>query len=170
VIEAVLGAVLVSTRRGVVLFVMLGVLALVGIGLLVERLVVTENERIAGTLDAAAAALEANDLNRLFTFLAPTAAESRARARQVLGQVEFTSVAIRGLDIGQVNRLTSPPTVETRFTAVLRYRDRTGTIPYEHYVIGLIVRLHKEQGRWLVTDHVELDPNNPVNRGRRYEK
>jgi len=167
VIEAILAAILVSTRRGVVLFIMLGVLVLVGIGLVVERLVVTENERITATLDNAAAAIQANDLDRLLTYLTPSAQQSRARARQVLGMVEFTSAAIRGLEISPINRLTSPPTVETKFTAVLGFHDRTGAIPYEHHVVGLIVRLRKEGDRWLVTDHVEMDPNNPVNRGRR---
>jgi hypothetical protein len=167
VIEAILGAVLVNTRRGAILWAMLAVLILVGIGLLVERLVVTEKERITATLDGAADALEANDLDRLLGYLAPSAGTSRARAQQVLGMVEFTSVAIRGLEIGPVNRLTSPPTVETKFTATIGFNDRTGAIPYNHHVVGLIVHLRKEGDRWLVTDHIEEDPNNPLNRRRR---
>lgn len=166
VAEAILGAILVSTRRGAVLWIMLAVLVLTGIGLLVERLVETENERITATLDGAAAALESNDLNRVTAFLSPVANQSRSRAAQVLGMVEFRSVALRGLQIEEVNRLTSPPTVKARFTVVLGFRDRTGSIPYEHYVVGLVVGLRKEGDRWLVTDHIEEDPNNPVSRKR----
>ena len=157
VVEAILGAILVSTRRGAILWWMLGVLILVVIGLVVERLVVTENKRIVATLDGAKAALEANDLNRLLPYLAPSAAQTRDRASQVLGMVEFVSISLRGLQIGEINRLTSPPTVQTRFTAIIGFRDRTGSIPYEHRPVGLIVGLRKEGDRWLITDHVELD-------------
>jgi hypothetical protein len=63
--------------------------------------------------------------------------------------------------------LTSPPTVQTRFTVVLGLHDRTGMVPYEHHVVGLVVDLRKEGDRWLVTDHVEEDPQSPFFRGIR---
>lgn len=157
VVEAVLGAVLVGTRRGVVLWAMAGVLVLVGLGVLVERLVETDNERIEAALDGAAAALEANDYDRLFTYIAPSATGTRGRAMQVQGMVEFTSVSLRGLEIGPINRLTSPPSVETRFTGVFAFRDRKGVYPYEHHVLGFIVGLRQEGDQWLITDHVEVD-------------
>ncbi len=62
-LEAVLAVVLLCTRRGVLLWVMLGVLAVTLLGLLIERLVVTDRERIEATLYGGVAALEANDLD-----------------------------------------------------------------------------------------------------------
>ncbi len=64
VIEAVLGIVLLRTGRGALLWAMLGVLALTLAGVVVERLVVTEKERVEMTLDGITSALEANDLKR----------------------------------------------------------------------------------------------------------
>jgi len=157
VIEAVLGAVLVGTRRAALIWAMVGVLVLVGLGVLVERLVETDNERIEAALDGAAAALEANDYDRLFSYIAPSAAGTRSRAMQVKDSVQFTSVSLRGLEIGPINRLTSPPSVETRFTGVFAFRDRKGVYPYEHHVLGFIVGLRQEGDRWLITDHVEVD-------------
>ncbi len=167
VLEAILGAILVNTRRVWVVWPMLGVLLLVAAGVAATRLVVTENKRIMATLDGAAAALEANDLDQVSAYVVPGANQTRNRARQVLDAVEFTSVGLRGVEIGEINRLTSPPTVETRFTVVLRFKDRTNMYPYDHYVVGLIVHLRKDGDRWLVTDHIEIDPNNPVSRNRR---
>lgn len=166
VLEAILGALLVNTRRAWIAGVMLIVLLLVVAGALATRFIITENKRIMATLDGAAAALEANDLGRTLTYVVPSANQTRDRARQVLNSIDITSLALRNMEIGEINRLTSPPTVETKFTVVLRFKDRTGMFPYDHYVTGLIVHLRKEEDRWLITDHVELDPNNPLPRKR----
>ena len=73
VIEAVLGIVLLRTGRGAMLWAMLGVLALTLAGVAVERLVVTEKERVEMTLDGITSALEANDLTRVLSYIAPDA-------------------------------------------------------------------------------------------------
>ena len=58
------------------------------LGLLVERLVVTERKAVMQTLDAGVAAAKANDLNRLLDCISPQATETRNYARLVLGRVE----------------------------------------------------------------------------------
>jgi hypothetical protein len=154
IIEAALGMALFRTGRGVLLWAMIGVLAIVLLGVLVEHLVVTETERVEMTLDGLCAALEANDLNRALTFVSPDAVKTRGRAAWAMGRIEIQSVRIYYLNI-TVNRLTSPWTAKASFTGYFSYRDRQGEIPYNSYSSRFIVDLRKESNGWVVTGHFE---------------
>jgi hypothetical protein len=154
IIEAVLGIVLFRTGRGVLLWVMLGVLALTLLGVLIERLVVTERERVEMTLDGITAALEANDLNRVLSYVSPDATQTRRRATWAMGRIEVQSARIYNLEIS-INRLTSPPTAKAAFFGHLSYRDRQGEIPYNNYGSKFVVDLRKQGEVWVVTGHVE---------------
>jgi hypothetical protein len=77
VAEAVLGIILLTTRRGVLLWAMAGVLVLVLAGVGLEWLVVTERERVEATVEGAAAAVRANDRQGLLQCLDPAAADAR---------------------------------------------------------------------------------------------
>ncbi len=156
VAEAVLGAALVSTRRGILLLPMALVVVVVLAGVAVERWVVTERERVEATLDGVVAALESNDLDRVLRYVAPEAGYTRARARFALSMIEITDAKINNLQI-IVNELTSPPTAEASFNGVVYYRDRTGQIPYEYYSSPFTVELRKGEDCWLITNHVEQD-------------
>lgn len=156
-VEGLLGVALVHTRRGRLLIPMVLMALLTLGGIVVERLVVTERERVEMTLDGAVAALNRNDLAGVLKYLIPEAQQTRERAQWAMERVEFTSVSIHGVDI-QINRLTSPPTAEARFQGVAYYRDRQGQFPYEHYAAKFIVQLRQEGDQWRITDHVEHDP------------
>lgn len=155
--EAVLGVILLRTGRGVILWAMLGVLLLVLAGLGLERLVVTEAEQVEATLGGLADALEANDLDQIFQYVAPEARSSRARAQQALGMYWVTSVKMNNLKV-TINRLTSPPTAKARFIGVFTGEDRTGMLPLSNGRWGFEVKLRQEGDRWLVTEHSEGDP------------
>ncbi len=155
--EAVLGVILLRTGRGVILWAMLGVLLLVLGGLGLERLVVTEAEQVEATLEAVGEALEANDLDRVFQYVAPEAGMSRARAQQALGMYRVTSLKINNLKV-TINRLTSPPTAKVRFIGAVSGEDRTGMLPYTNHRLGFEVKLRREGDRWLITEHTEGDP------------
>jgi hypothetical protein len=154
IIEAVLGIVMFRSGRGALLWVMLGVLALTLLGVLIERLVVTDRERVEMTLDGITAALEANDLNRVLSYVAPEATQTRSRATWALGRIEVQSAGFYRLNI-TINRLTSPPTAKAAFFGHIAYRDRQGEIPYNNYGSRFVVDLRKEGDRWIVTGHVE---------------
>jgi hypothetical protein len=154
IIEAVLGIILYRTGRGVMVWVMLGVLILMIAGVIVERLVVTERERVETTLDGIVAALEANDLNRVLSYVAPEAAETRRRAAWAMHRIEVQAAGIHHLEI-TINRLTSPMTARAAFFGHIAYRDRQGEIPYSNYGSRFIVDLRKNRDVWLVTGHVE---------------
>jgi hypothetical protein len=151
IVEAALAVALLRTGQGRLLWAMLGVGAVVLLGLLVERLIVTDREAITNTLDAAAAAVEANNLDRLLETVSPSAQRTRTGARLVLGRFEFSKGRITDLEI-TVNGLTSPPSAKTKFRAIGKAHDRVGESPYEGFAVPVTVELHRENGRWLIGD------------------
>jgi len=150
-VEAVLAVALLRTQRGYLLWAMLGTAAFVALGLLVERLVVTEREEVEMTLDAGVAAAKANNLGRLLNCISPKATKARYYAGLVLGRFEVEDARIRDLEI-TINRLTSPPTAKAKFLAVGKGRDRKNEFPYENYMRTVVVELRREGDRWLVAD------------------
>jgi hypothetical protein len=147
--EAVLAAVLVRTRRGFLLWPMAGVLALVVIGWVVERLVVTEKERVGEVLNGAARAVQANDRDRLATYIARSASDELRRDVSYLDRWEFTGVTLRGMEI-TINELTSPPTAEAYFFARAEFTDRRRDYPYPAYAANFTVELVREDGAWKI--------------------
>ena len=154
--EAMLATILVSTRQAWALWAMIGVLVLVFAGVGLERLVVTDVERVETALDGVADALEANDLTRLLEeHVSPDAANTRRRAISAMGQVEITSAKISNLTV-TINRLTSRPTARVEFHGAVRYEPRDPErIPYKYYGARFIVELRLEGDRWVITDHIE---------------
>jgi len=152
---AVLASVLPRTQHyRLVLWGMAGVLLLTVAGVLVERLVVTDTEKIEATLHAIAAALEDNDVEGVVQYVSPSAVRSRLRARTAMGQILITDTSIRNLQI-TLNPLTSPPSAEARFDGVIRYDFRVGGMGRQFYAAKIVAELRLEEGRWLVSDHVE---------------
>ena len=136
---------------GYLLWAMLGVAAFVLLGLLVERLVVTD--RKAGGDDA-----RRRRGRREGQRSEPPAGlhfshgeEARDYARLVLGRVEVEDAHIHDLEI-TINRLTSPRTAKAKFLAVGKGRDRKNEFPYQGFARRVVVELRREGGRWLVTD------------------
>jgi len=154
VVEAVLGVVLFQTRRGVVLWAMIGVALLVLLGLGVEKLIVTEREKVERTIDEITEALEANDLEGVLRYLAPEARQSRISAQWALGRVEVYEANVNSLEV-TVNQLESPPTARAELSGRLHYHDREDQSPYTNYPLRFTVDFRKEGDRWLVTGHRE---------------
>lgn len=151
--EAVLAAVLVSTRRTLLLVPMGIVAVLVLAGLALEWWVVAQREEVEATLNGVEAALESNDVDRVFQFVAPDASFTREQAEWALRLIEITDVKINNLEI-VINDLTSPPTAEANFTGVLYFHDLSGYLLREYYASRFTVEFRKEADRWLITNHV----------------
>jgi hypothetical protein len=157
VVEAILAGVFINTRRAVVLIPMLGVL-LVVLGLLaIEWAVVTDRERVEATMDGVAEALEANDWDRVRDYCAPDALGTRARVNWAESHVRVTDTSIHNLEI-EINRLTSPPTAEATFDGVVAVNVQSGLLIHDRYAARFVVQLHLVGDRWLITDHVEHQP------------
>ena len=151
-VEAVLAVMLLRTGQGRMLWAMLGVAAVVLVGLAVERLVVTDREAVENTLDACVAAVKANDINRLLECISPAAPQVRAEARFVLDRFEVQKAALTDLEI-TINRLTNPPTAKAKFRAIGAGRDRKGEFPYQGFAEIVTVELRLEGDRWLVSGY-----------------
>jgi ketosteroid isomerase-like protein len=133
---------------------MLGVLVVCLTGIIGQRFIITERKRVIQTLDGIVAALVANDVDRVVSYLTPEATHSRERARWALGRVEVQSASYRKLEI-DINKLTSPPTAKVTFFGLIGYRDRKGEIPYNNYASNFTIELRKAGDRWLVREHTE---------------
>jgi hypothetical protein len=149
--EAVLGIILLRTGRGVLLWAMAGVLVVTLAGVGMEWLVVTEVEQVEQSLESAAAAIEANREEDVLAWVDPSAKDTRGMVHWAMRRVKFTKVKISDLEI-KVNRLTSPPTAVADLTGMVRFRDRTGQVPYEHYRGKFTLELRRESDRWMITD------------------
>lgn len=156
VLEVVLGVVLFSTRRGWLAAPMAGVLLLVAGGVWLERVYVTDNERVEATLDDVAAALKTNDLASVERYLAPNAHTTRQRAAWAFGLVQVTDAKIRNLSI-TINPLTSPPTATAKFDGIIFFRAKTLNVGYDRYPAKFTVELEQDGDRWLITDHIEYE-------------
>jgi hypothetical protein len=155
-VEAVLGMMLMQSGRGKYLVAMIGAAVVVLIGLVVERLVVTDREAVEQTLDAAVVAVRNNNLNGLLDCIDPKAQEPRDLSRWVLNRCEVQEGHISDLQI-TVNRLTNPPRAEAKFLAVGKGRDRMGEFPHEAFAQRVVVQLQLQGNRWLVTGYKLLD-------------
>ena len=165
VIMAVLGAFFLRTRQGKLLVAMGVVLGLTLLGVLVEHLVVTEREQVEATLYGAAAALEANDLDRLFKHVSESAEQPRRMARWALGIVEVVRIHMRNVEI-QINQLTSPPTARVNLEAMANIREPTGTYPYRHTPWSqFVVEMRLEGDRWVISDVSDVGASPIVPRG-----
>jgi hypothetical protein len=153
-VEALLAIALFISRRGMLLWWMLGALAVTLLCLLVERLVVTDRELIESTLYGGAAALEANDLSRVLSYFSPDAREARHVATLIMQRVEVQTARIYDLNV-TINRHATPRTAQAVFLGYATYRDRRGEIPYTNYGTYLIVDLRKEGNTWILTGHIE---------------
>ncbi len=161
--EAILAGFLFTTRRGVLLWPMAGVLGLVVLGVVVGWLVETEVERVEKALYAAAAAVEQNDQKRAADFIARSASDTLQRAVYYMNRVQFSRVKLRGMKV-TINELTSPPTAEARFFGTAQFKDRVGEYPYNTYAADFLVDLVQEDGTWKVED-IQGDPLKPLGSG-----
>jgi hypothetical protein len=155
-VEAVLAIQLLRTGQGRILGWMLGTGVLLLMGLVVERLIVTERESVENTIDAAVAAAQRNDLNGLLACVSPKAPKTQADSRWVLGTYQFRHARISNLEI-TLNRLTSPPTAKAKFLAYGAGQHRQTTYIQGNFARWVTVNLRKENGRWMLADYTVED-------------
>ena len=161
-VEAILAVVLVNTRRKWVPVAMLVVLLLAAGGVALEKWWVTDREEIEATLDDIAAALEANDRDLVYTFIAPDAETTRTLAAVNMALVTVKSASVRNLEV-EVNRLTSPPVAATRFMGNVDCEGKALVgnmmpIPDRKYLLDFEADFLLIDGRWMVSDNVRFEP------------
>lgn len=158
-IEALLAVALVKSGRILLIAAMVGVLALVGLGVLVERLVVTEREQIEATLDGVTTALEANDVEGVLRFIDPAAAGMRSSVRSAVSEARITDARIYDL-VAHVDHRTNPPTARADLTGRVkgRYRGEAPAGGEGLFLRRFTVDFRQEGDRWLMTDYQDRGP------------
>lgn len=152
-IEGLLVVVLFNTGRGTIVWAMAGVLVLMGLGVLIEQIVVTDREQIADTLSGVTAALEANDVEGVLSYIDPQATGMRASVRMALSSARISDARVYDLVV-EVNHNAHPPVAEAEFTGRVKghYRGETGGGE------GMLLRkftvdFRREGNRWLMTSY-----------------
>ena len=147
-VVAMLIAGIVKTGRGSLLWAILGVIAILAVLIIVERLWVTDRELVADRLDAAVASLEANDLEGTLAHISASATEMRGVVQFILPNVEIEDINLGDVQIA-VNHMTAPPTATATFIALVQAKYRGQAPLYEKTPFRISVELQKEGDEWL---------------------
>ena len=128
-----------------------GAAVFVGLLLVAERFVVTDNERIAATLNGIGTAAEANNLDAILRLVAADATPVRDLATRSLAQLTIQEARIGGdLNI-DVHDQADPPTAEASFIGNIRAHPRRDLFGLDRYAGRFKVGLVKQNDQWLVT-------------------
>jgi hypothetical protein len=150
-VEVILVIILLSTGRGALLSAIAGVAVLNIVLLVAERIVVTDRERVAATLDELAATLTTGDTGAVLQFIAPSATELRARAEHSLQLVKINEARVLSDLEVTVNVAAEPPTATATFNARFSFKLVRGMSPYEIMLRHFWVTFEKHEDRWLIT-------------------
>ena len=161
VTEMLLALSLFRTGRGKLLWAMGGVALVVLLGVLIERVTVTDTKLIRRTLQEVAAGLAANSAERVKACIVsgPDGAPARNETDWALRIAEFHEISIHSLEVN-FNAHANPPTAETKFMVFVRGRARGGDysdVGEISRTVNMKVKLRKQSGRWLVYDAPEHD-------------
>jgi len=156
-IEALLAVALVKSGRTVLIAVMVGVLAIVLAGVIVERLIVTPREEVETTLYTAAREVEQNDVQGVLSHVDPAAADLRANVRSWLPKIRVREVAIRSLRI-EVNRHKNPPTARADFVGRVHGDFHETGFDQTTVLRQFTVEFRKQGDRWLMTSYQDREP------------
>ncbi len=140
---------------------MLAVAALTAGLLILERLVVTDVEKIEDTLDQIARDVESNDLPKILSHVYSGATETYARAQREFPNYVFKRVDIKRNVEVVFDRDAQPPQAEVTFNVVVDVEEKsTGYLPR----VARFVRVTMifEKGQWRVAKYSHDDPQNSM--------
>jgi hypothetical protein len=145
---------ILKTGRGLYLTWLGGVVLLALLVIVIERYVVTDREKVEDTLYGAAAALEANDVEGVASYLASAgeALEREVRSRMRTMEVRKARI-VSDLRI-EFSPLETPPKAIATFLG--RVEFKAASVPLEQYLGRFKIQLVKEGDRWLVQSY-DLD-------------
>ncbi|MCI0462104.1 MAG: hypothetical protein L0Z62_34565 [Gemmataceae bacterium] len=149
-----LGVALVRTRRGALVAAMVLVVALTGLAVAVEWLVVTDREAALAALYEGAQAVRTGDEARVLALVAPEEEDLKNRVRHYLGLYDFPQVAINAPEAQILEG--AQRTARIKFTARVTVKPKGGMdLSRNEILVPIEIRLRKEGDRWLVTSYQE---------------
>jgi ketosteroid isomerase-like protein len=160
-VEAILIVALVRTGRLALLWAAVGVGVLTGGFLILERAIVTDNERIRETLDGVAAAVAANDLPAVLSYIGPDATKVRKLATESLGRIKVREARVNNDLVITITQQGGAPSALANFTGRIRADVRAEAMGHDTYVGRFSVGLVKQGDKWLVVDFERRDLVHP---------
>lgn len=130
--------------------------------LLVERLVVTERERVENAVADIIAAVKANDLPGVLDSIDPAAAKVRADVQQLMPEMKVNAANSVGRTDVTFDETAQPPTADARILAVLvGIHERSGA-PVGYYKQRVDLHWVKRGDRWLLDDYTAYFNGQPI--------
>ncbi len=145
----------VGTRRKSMLILGLSAtLATTFLGAFCLCCVETDRKAVRRTVEALAAAVDADDVDATLALVSPTALKTRFKARAHMGLARIEWAKVRDLEIVEINRYTSPPRALVRFRGSVGGRVSGFDASRFTVVVDFSeVELREEEpGVWRVTD------------------
>ena len=153
-----------TQNRKTLLGCFIGAAVVLGIGLYCVYCVETDYKSISKMLTQLAEAIEKDDLAQVKTFIHPSATSTIVSAELNMARVRITSAKFHNLKV-ESNLMTTPPTAQVKFTAVVRYKFKSSAmLPGLENEAGLTrvqfdVEMEKTNQSWVVTEKCEFTPS-----------
>jgi hypothetical protein len=159
----VIGAAWTATGRQELLYALAAAIALLFAGLLTERLIVTDRERIESTLREIARDVKNNDHRRIMGHIHSSAAAIKQKAQAELPKYHFTEFRITRINSIDVDRSADPPSAVVEVNVVGGGTFREHGIEMDHVARWVKLHLLKEKdGRWTVAEYEHDDPQRMI--------
>lgn len=134
------------------LFLMVG-------AIVVERVIVTDKEKVSEMLDQLADAVRTNNEAELLSKISDRAPEVEESARSHLNHWEIDYCSITWKEDAAIDASASPPETNVRFSAFIRAHENGEGGLEGGDVVGVKLRLQKEaDGEWRVVDYSLYNP------------
>ena len=121
---------------------------------LVSLRVETDREKVIATINQVAAAVQANDLPGVLSYISPNAVQGLKRAEQELPQYTFREARMTRLRSVLVNRNSTPPSAVAEFSVIVGVQGHGHQTRVPRFVKAYFVR---DGERWLVRDYEHFD-------------
>lgn len=151
-----------KTGRKEVLIALVAVVLLCGGLLALQRMVVTEAEKVEATLRQIARDVERNDLKALVEHVDSRVPQIRAQVESEFPNYRFTKVEITRIRDIKVNLDHIPPQAIAEFSVVVSGTDAQGLLDDQSVPRFVVVTFHKENGRWRVYNYEHYEPQRAI--------
>lgn len=146
------GIVYVHTRRFEALLAMVAVVALTGVGLLAERLLVTPREEVQATLAELLERVEANDLQGVLTMVSPTATDLSSDAQTLMPLFDVHKARATGEVEVDIDHETDPPAAVATFSFFGEVSHlKSGT--KAPYFDDVSLHFSRHNDRWVISSY-----------------
>lgn len=129
--------------------------------IVVERVIVTDQEKISDTLDQLADAVRNNNEAELLLRVSDRAPEVEQAARGHLRRWKIDYCSITWKEAAAIDDTANPPEANVRFSAFIRGHENSEGGLEGGDVVGIKLRMQKEaDGEWRVVDYALYNPRN----------